>query len=335
MAVNQKTNGRWQVDVKKPDAKRYRATFDTEQEALDAERAYLGGLALPNVTTKGYNTMRMRFEAACCERWPETKSKPREYAEWALDNFFGWERYADTVTLSTISEYKAFCRNEKGNGENTINKKISAVNEMFAVGLELGLIDKPLKAKFKKLKKNGRKRILTNEEEQRIYTFVRSSFGVEWGLYFTILLEPGMRTGEAGKLLWKDVNLAKGIVNVWDAKGDARVVPISNKAMSAFEEVKPYGSERVFPNWTQDKLNKSVWYCVRTLFDDQSTDFVPHCYRHTTATRLLHSGVLPVVVQRWMGHKNILTTMGYYHFSEAQFAPALEAFNQRDMSPDI
>jgi integrase/recombinase XerD len=37
----------------------------------------------------------------------------------------------------------------------------------------------------------------------------------------------------------------------------------------------------------------------------------PHVIRHTTAMRLLHSGVDIAVVALWLGHESIETTHGY------------------------
>ena len=49
------------------------------------------------------------------------------------------------------------------------------------------------------------------------------------------------------------------------------------------------------------------------LGDD--TDFVPHCLRHTCASRLVQKGVHLQVVQQWLGHRAIQTTLRYAHLA--------------------
>ena len=335
MAIKPKANGKWQVDVQKKGRERYRATYDTKLEAQEAERCYLGGLVLPNVTSKGIVTLKDLYNAACREVWTEGTSKPRANAEWGLSAYFGWERDASTVTALTMSEYKHFCRTEHGNGENTINKKVSAFNVMFKHGYDQGLINSPLKTPFKKLKKNGRIRVLTDTVESLLITFIGDTFGPEWRDYMTILVETGMRTQEAGKLKWQDVNLKQGMVTIWEAKGDARIVPLTGRAKEAIESLKGLDTVLVFPSFSQRILNYTIWNCVRTQFNDYSRDFVPHCLRHTAATRMIQAGVPPFTVQKWMGHKSIQTTMGYVHFDMQQYEDAVEIMNNRKVTRDM
>jgi len=335
MAIKPKVNGKWQVDCQVKGRTRYRATFETKAEAQEAERCYLGGLTLPNVTSKGIITLKDIYEAACREVWTEEKSKPRDNAEWGLSNFFGWERDAKTVTALTMSEYKHFCRTEHGNSENTINKKVSAFNVMFKHGYDQGLIESPLKTPFKQLKKNGRIRTLSDAEDHLLITFTRHAFGLEWSSYFIVLIETGMRTQEAGKLKWQDVSLKEGMAKVWESKGDRRIVPLTDRALDALRACIKLDGVLVFPNFSQNTLNKSIWSCVRTQFNDYTSDFVPHCLRHTAATRMIRAGIPPYTVQKWMGHKSIQTTMGYVHFDMQQYEDAVEIMNNRNVTRDM
>jgi hypothetical protein len=58
------------------------------------------------------------------------------------------------------------------------------------------------------------------------------------------------------------------------------------------------------------------------LSDDE--DFVFHALRHTRATRLVQHGVNLRVIQQFMGHKAIQTTLRYAHVSDDMLASAVD-----------
>ena len=76
-----------------------------------------------------------------------------------------------------------------------------------------------------------------------------------------------------------------------------------------------------------------VWARMRDelgLQDD--TDFVIHCLRHTCATRLLIAGVDVYRVMKWMGHKNIKTTLRYIHLAPHDLNGALRMLEKKNPS---
>jgi len=61
------------------------------------------------------------------------------------------------------------------------------------------------------------------------------------------------------------------------------------------------------------------------LLDDE--DLVFHCLRHTRATRLVEMGVNLRVIQQFMGHRSIQTTLRYAHVSDDQLARTAQAID--------
>ena len=55
----------------------------------------------------------------------------------------------------------------------------------------------------------------------------------------------------------------------------------------------------------------------------QDEDFVFHTLRHTRATRLVELGVNLRVIQQFMGHKSIQTTLRYAHVSDDMLTDAV------------
>jgi len=74
-------------------------------------------------------------------------------------------------------------------------------------------------------------------------------------------------------------------------------------------------------------------YCTRTvqeLVNEAGTKagvpgrHFPHRWRHTYATSLLRRGVDIHLVQRLLGHANIVTTVRYIHLSDTDLADAVD-----------
>ncbi len=61
---------------------------------------------------------------------------------------------------------------------------------------------------------------------------------------------------------------------------------------------------------------------------DQLAD--AHCY----ATHLLEAGVNPRVVQRYMGHSNLETTMAYFHLTKKGVEDSYQIINHVMKGPD-
>jgi integrase len=68
---------------------------------------------------------------------------------------------------------------------------------------------------------------------------------------------------------------------------------------------------------------------------DHDKQFVVHALRHTCASRLIQRGVPLAVVQKWMGHKAIQTTLRYAHLAPDSLRVAMEALEQERGQPQL
>ena len=71
------------------------------------------------------------------------------------------------------------------------------------------------------------------------------------------------------------------------------------------------------------------WERVKTHMGQAAdVQFVPHCLRHTCASRLVQRGVSIPVVQAWLGHKTIQMTMRYAHLAPKNLMDAASVLEE-------
>lgn len=150
-------------------------------------------------------------------------------------------------------------------------------------------------------------------------------------LLFAVLLDTGMRVGEALGLRHEDVAIAERHVEVVPrvndnrarAKGGrARTIPASGELMRLYVDylTGEYGaldSDYVFVNlWGgrrgQPLSYPAVYDLVGRLRARTGIRFSPHHFRHTYATWLLRKGAGMESVQQLLGHASITTTIDTY-----------------------
>lgn len=171
-------------------------------------------------------------------------------------------------------------------------------------------------------------RVLTVVELQAILdacTRLRDRF------LWALLVETGLRIGEALGLRHEDVDPAAGQVAVVSRlnansarakSGRARVVPVRAGVVRLYADYlnAEYGdldSDYVFVNLFAEPRGQALSYAavydlvlrLRRLTD---VDFDPHWMRHTAATRWLRDGVPVEVVSKLLGHSSVSVTLATY-----------------------
>ncbi|MFE0654714.1 tyrosine-type recombinase/integrase [Streptomyces sp. NPDC059534] len=164
-------------------------------------------------------------------------------------------------------------------------------------------------------------------------------------LLFALLLDTGLRIGEALGLRHEDIALAERQVSVIPrlnanrvrAKaGRSREVPASVELMRLYADYlnREYGaldSDYVFVNlWGRPHgrplTYSAVYDLVERLRRHTGIDFEPHQFRHTYATWLLRKGAGMESVKELLGHASITTTMDTYgHLTVEDARRTLEA----------
>lgn len=150
-------------------------------------------------------------------------------------------------------------------------------------------------------------------------------------LLFALLLDTGVRIGEAPELQHEDVDIADRHVTITARDNDnrarvkggrTRVVPASSELMRLYadylhREYAALDSDYVFVNlWAEPRGHPlgypAVYDLVGRLRRRTGVEFGPHHFRHTYAIWLLRRGAGMESVKQLLGHASIATTIDTY-----------------------
>lgn len=238
--------------------------------------------------------------------------------------FFGGDCPVSKITGQRIADYVQALLG-KGLSGATVNRKLAALSRCLRTAHEQGHLESVPKMPRRK-EGEHRVRFLSNDEERYLLNACYAlGYGDELHDLLTFLLYTGFRCGEAFRVEARDVDTEHWTVTTWITKsGHARTVPIVPQLQEVLHrrlELHPSG--KLFPYSTP--WLRSRWERVKHFLGlDDDPQFVPHCLRHTCATRLARAGIGMPVIKEWLGHSAIQTTMRYSHFAPSDLARAGE-----------
>lgn len=287
---------------------RVRASFRTEHEALAWEEvgraAILLGEAPPVPKKPSSSTLAALLDLTYNLVWAGTKGEQAALinAKSVVDILGPTTRVKEIDPQKLILELK-----KRGNAPGTINRKLAALSKMLKVAADAGMI--PTKPVLPRLKEpQHRTRYLTKGEESELFSHLEEDVRC----LCVFLIETGVRTGEARALQWSDVS--RDSVHIRKSKGGtSRSVPLTAAAKDALSQV------RHLPQpWGHISANQ-LTYAWRLAKEEAGLggdrEVVPHCLRHTCASRLVQAGVDLLTVQRWLGHSSLAMTIRYAHLA--------------------
>lgn len=225
---------------------------------------------------------------------------------------------------------------DEGNGGQTVNHKISHLSKMLDVAMDKGWISAKPKLPRRKPGKH-RIRWMDEVEEHKVLTMCRQ-LGLH-DLYdlIVVAVDTGFRRSELLGLKRNDYVNGMLHLHAGQTKTDkARAVPATERVMSILktrlENVSPNG--RLF-DMTIHQLRKQWWDMKTAMGLDEDGQFCVHMLRHTCASRMVQRGVPLAVVQAWMGHSSITTTMRYAHLAPNSLAEGKKALEQVNHQPQL
>ena len=216
----------------------------------------------------------------------------------------------------------------------TINRELGLMRTVMKYALHRGWVVKDVFAGAKVIEvaaEHARERILSHSEEQRLLaacegervtTYERTRLGrtekidakvsVDNPALKAIILlaiDGGLRKGEILKLEWDDFDFANDQVRVLGTNTKTerpRYAPLSARAKSELEALRPVHPERPFPFADF----KRSWATAKRIACIEDLHF--HDLRATAITRWQQYGLPIGIASKPAGHTNIATTSKYY-----------------------
>lgn len=314
--------------------RRIRQTFPTHESAEQFEKDsqakhQLGILTTPLLSMVGTrpNTLGELFETVYEMEWSKKKSAETARINYhKITGILGVDLPLSQVNSETIDALvKAL--GKASNKGSTINRKLACIGKALRFAHRRGWI--PLLPVLPRMRETrGRVRFVSHAEEQDMLKYFEWAQATDMSDLATLLVDTGMRLGEALSLQSKDADMKQKLIRIWENKADhPRSIPMTNRVAVILQRRMTLG-ESVF-NLTKNQVEHR-WHKMRDQLGlSHDTQFVPHCLRHTCASRLVQNGIDLYVVKEFLGHKSIVVTQRYAHLAPKQLfnaARALEHF---------
>ena len=223
---------------------------------------------------------------------------------------------------SIFEEYKSYRISKEIKGK-TLNTELQTLKSIMIMAIKWGYAkSNPAKEvetiKIKRSLEGGR--WLNSEEVDKLLKLSN-----EW-LYpiFYTFIYSGMRKSELENLTWDDIDFGRRIIKIrikddWTPKTDERDIPISDDLLKLLQKQKKKAiCPLVFHDGEGKKIDENR--LRRNLMSVTKLAGFPdvtkiHSLRHTYGSHLAQQGVPLPAIQKFMGHKNIQTTMVYAHLA--------------------
>ena len=315
--------------------KRKAVTCETLEQAIEARetlRKQLEGLIPSGIIYEGMKHKKAPEKAKvwtikeagdyCLEHHWKNKSSEGHYIRQVrhvkeLCKFFGEGTRVDVITSQMIDEYISYLET-LNISDSTINRRLSTVSKILSEAYDLGITQAKPKVRFRNSQGGRELAFLTDSDLERCRSFIKAIGDVDFSDVFEVLLGTGFRPAELGKVKVRhiDFDIGKhGVINLWGdtvTKKHQRSVPMTKQVSEIMKRrVANLGCDeyalKVSKRWLRD-----WWAHLRSHMnrvDDK--DFTPYILRHTCATNLARKGTSAFVLMKWMGHRNIQTSMRY------------------------
>lgn len=260
-------------------------------------------------------------------------SKKRLHIARHLKPFFA-DQSLSKIEKFDLQRY-AKQRRESGAAPGTINREFATLLHLYKRAVEWGWLDKvPFEIPRQK-EENRRMVYLTSEQISALLAAAKADRRWELYPFILIALHTAMRLNEILSIRRADIDLARRIIHIPQAKAGARDQPITVELADYLREVLAMGAADqawLFPANSASGHTVEIaqaFQRVVTAAGLNPGEVTRHTLRHTAITHLVQSGVDLPTVQRISGHKTLAMVARYSHQNGEHIQAAMEQLQNR------
>jgi len=243
------------------------------------------------------------------------------------------QRSLKQLTERQVFDYLIFRRDQQKLRPSTLNQAVVALRLFYQDFLQR---DWKLWRQFEIRRDQPLPEIISREQTRQLLGCIRSG---RFKAILSLIYHCGLRVGEAVRIRPKDIDTARGVIRILNAKGGKnREVPI---APAMIERMRRYWKAHRNPKWLFPGVGRGWKDRFRSLAEAMANAAKPmsvssvqnamrmavascrlkkkatcHTLRHSFATHLLEGGVSIGQVSAYLGHANLYSTLIYLHVTE-------------------
>ncbi|MDI6904738.1 MAG: site-specific integrase [Candidatus Bathyarchaeia archaeon] len=164
-----------------------------------------------------------------------------------------------------------------------------------------------------------------------------ASCGKKTAAFLQLLKETGMRSGEAEKLKWTDIDMERKVVYVKPEKrSNPRILNVSNRLISMLAKL-PRKSEKVFSSLPgiRATFHQSRKLAAEKLGNPRLLQIHLHTFRHWKGTTVYHQTKDILHVKQVLGHKSINKTLLYINLENALHQKGEDSEHVTRVAPSV
>ena len=247
----------------------------------------------------------------------------------------GAEALIGDLTLADRGAVAKLASAWSGLAPSTVARKSSALRQFFGFAVDEGWRgDDPSTALPKPRARRPLPKILSHEDVEKLFDRAELEVGsgkpsaIRQLALLELLYGSGLRASELVSLPLSAVPRDAPLLTVMGKGGQARMVPVSERAKEALSDwiaVRPEtggsASRYLFPSRSKHLSRVRLYQMLKELAVRAEIDpaaVSPHVLRHAFATHLLEGGADLRVLQTLLGHADISTTQIYTHVDAAR-----------------
>ena len=255
----------------------------------------------------------------------ENHSRPHKRAVSVAKDQQNWNRHLkrwsgrklSAIKRSDVQALHAKIGSETG--RYAANHALEVLRHMLSMAVLHGWVSENPATGVKKFRESSRKRFLSAEELPKFLAAVDEEPREITRDYFRMLLFTGARRGNVGAMRWDEIDLAKGVWTIPDAKSknaEPMVVHLPEPALEILRRRREgaNGVPWVFPSWGACGHVSEPKHAMQRILDRAGLEDVRvHDLRRTFGSWQAATGASLLVIGKSLGHKSTSATAVYAH----------------------